>query len=195
MRRLLVLSELDLETPVKIGEHHHEGGIDDVLVPLFATAHPQIGWHCIDLIDYASQENAELKCSNPEAWEALPEVAEWRANGSLVLCSTSFAHSEFVEDLWINHPRIAVLPHPVYEGNVKIAERKPNAPARRPQDPAGDQVLYPELRIKQRHVDALKKHRIRSTGKSLGFDENDTVLTLAAKAQVVHPLVRLGNLR
>lgn len=195
MRRLFILSELELETPVKIGESHNEDGTkEDVLAPFFATAHPLIGHHAIDLIDYVSQENAELKCSDREAWEKLPEVIEWRANGSLQLVSTDLSHSEWCEELWLNHPRIAVLPHPVREGRVKIAERKPDAPAKTPNEPDGEQLLYPELRIRQLHIDALGKHRVRSTGKGLGFDVNDTVLTLAEKARKVHPLVRLSNL-
>lgn len=157
---------------------------------LHKFVHPSIGSHGIHLIDYASQENAELLATDRAAWEALPEVQEWKAAGGLMLMSTSFAHSEYSEDIWHSHPDVAILPHPVQYGNRKIATRA--VPLLPGQVTKAADVLDPDRKIKQVHIDALKKCRVRSTGAQLGFDEqNDTVLTLAEKAARVDPLLKL----
>lgn len=101
--------------------------------------HPQIGSHCLHLIDYTSQDNAELMHKDPAAWEALPEVKAWRAKGSPLLISTSVEHSEWCEDQWHGHPDVAVLPHPTFEGT----------------DPMSKHIGSATKKIKQEHLDHL----------------------------------------
>lgn len=151
------------------------------------VCHPQIGAHFLHLINYASPENARLMHSDPAAWEALPEVQAWIAGGKHILASTSLAHSEAAEAIWHEHPDIAILPHPVFAGNEKMASKKSNAPAKKQGEADGEEVLDVERKIKRKHISAL----------AMGvpdFDEaNDTVLTLAAKASKRFPGIRLSN--
>ncbi|HWR37693.1 MAG TPA: hypothetical protein VN622_17660 [Clostridia bacterium] len=89
----------------------------------------------------------------------------------MILVSIAFA-SEGAEDKWHGHPDVAILPHPTHEGMTKIKDAK----------------AHPAKKMKQSHVDALKKHS------KLGFDEqNDTILDLSEKAKKIHPECCIRN--
>lgn len=128
---------------------------------------PTVGWHAIHLIDYTDPAHAELMHTAPAAWEQLPEVKAWRADGSPILLSSSFDHSEWAEEQWHGHPDVAILPHPTFEGNDHIKTH----------------VGKSLKKLTQQHLDALKKH------KSLQFDENDTIHDLSRKARAINPQV------
>jgi hypothetical protein len=165
MRRLYVTSLDTWKSKVKVGVHSGDNP-RDIEMRMHDLCHPQIGSHYIDLIQYTSPGNARLKHGDPVAWEALPEVQDWIANGKPILLCTSFAHSEVAEALWHDHPDVSVLPHPVTNGNDKIGTAKG--------------------KIKPKHVDALAALP--------GFDlATDTVITLATKASRIMPNVRLSN--
>jgi hypothetical protein len=124
--------------------------------------HPAIGAHGLHLITYTNPLSNRLMHSDPAVWEALPEVIEWRANGSPVLVSTSLEHSESAEDKWHSHPEVAILPHPVFEGKDKLVQHKDST----------------TKKLKQKHLDALAKK---------GITENDTVWEVSDKAKAMQP--------
>lgn len=145
--------------------------------------HPIIGSAYIDLVDFASGEQHHTNEAAHAHFESLGlDVANHAhaklafhcasAEGSTyVLVSTDF-HSEYVEDAWESHEHVAVLPHPTFEGNDKIATH----------------IDSPTKKLKARHVGALEKHS------TLGFDLLDTVHSLAAKAAVIHPGMKLRHI-
>lgn len=91
-------------------------------------------------------------------------------NGFLLM-AVSFSHSERYEEMWHNHPDVAVLPHPTIDGHKKLV----------------DHVGSIQHKFHQHHHDAIKGHE------TLGADDSDTIITLAAKAVKIHPLVKLTN--
>lgn len=88
-----------------------------------------------------------------------------------LLMITSFGHSEAAEDLFHAHPEVAILPHPTLDGNTPLKQH----------------VGREGYKFAQQHLDALTSHP------NLGVQETDTILTLAKKAEAIHPLVAFRN--
>jgi hypothetical protein len=89
----------------------------------------------------------------------------------LLLMVTSFDHSEAAEDLFHGHPEVAILPHPTFHGNMPLKQH----------------LGREGYKFAQKHLDTLTSHP------GLGVQETDTVLTLAKKAEAIHPLVAFRN--
>ena len=84
---------------------------------------PGVGSHGIHLLNYSSTENEDLIWKAPDEWEALPEVQAWRAAGSPTLFSGAFKpESGHFQNLWHGHPKVAILPDPQSEGNIRLSD-------------------------------------------------------------------------
>jgi hypothetical protein len=162
MRRLYVTSH-----DAWSGDHQFS---DSMILPRWHLFAPGIGSQFIHLIDYTSQDNAELICSDPEAWEQLPEVQAWRAAGNHILLSGDF-HNQDNQAAWEAHPEVATLPHPVKEGNVPLRSLLIN--------PGHEQKKFT-----QQHMDSLK---------IIGVNEMHNVWDIHSIASARCPMVRLGN--
>lgn len=92
---------------------------------------------------------------------------------SHILVSTDTDHSEYCQEIWHNHPEVAVLPHPVYEGKVQLHEL--------------GSADHAAKRFKKKHLDSLMAL------KTLSAAGTDTVITLAKKASRLQPLVKLAS--
>ncbi|HYD47107.1 MAG TPA: hypothetical protein VEB21_02100 [Terriglobales bacterium] len=140
---------------------------------------PTPGSHWIPLMDVTAVEDevaAEFIHWKLKRKDAGPlenaELTAWHSAGCPILVVADFV-TEDAEEAWTGNPDVALLPDPVFEGNVRI------------KDKVGDQVK----KIAADHLSALKKHP------ALGFDEaTDTVLDLSRKAARINPLVRVRHL-
>lgn len=144
MRRLYILPHSVWASDVEIGTHYTDAGeARPVRAKWVDIFHPAFGSHYLDL--------------------AQP--------GGMILLVTDVSHDERVEDLFHGHPDVAVLPHPVTQGNVKLKDHMASA----------------AHKYTQEHHEALKgcPH--------LDVNDTDTVLDLHRKAGSVHPLMALRN--
>lgn len=80
----------------------------------------------------------------------------WEAAGKPVLLNAIFRH-EILQDRWHSHPEVAILPHPLYEGN----------------HPLQSHVGKPNRKLASHHIAALG---------TLGVTGEHTVLELEEKA-------------
>ena len=149
------------------GDHQFS---QDMILPRWHLFAPGIGSHFIHLIDYASQDNAELIVADPQAWELLPEVIAWRAAGAHILLSGDF-HNEDNEMAWHAHPEVARLPHPKDEGRVALKDLH--------SDPS-----YQHKQFKKQHMDSLN---------IIGVKDMHTVWDVHKIASARCPQVRLSN--
>lgn len=142
MRRLYILPKGVWNGTVQTGRRAlSDGSSEAVLQPITQLFHPLIGAHYVDL-----------------------------PNG-MILMMTSFDHNERSEDLFHEHPEVAVLPHPTRDGNKPLKAH----------------IGLPGYKFEQHHLDALTGHR------DLSIRETDTVLDVARKAAAIHPEVRFRN--
>ena len=88
----------------------------------------------------------------------------------LVLMAADFGH-EHNEERFLDHPEVAILPDPVFEGNktLKVAKGEVGK------------------KMKDIHITAL--------GNKLGLTDNATVVDISKAAKAIHPLVRCKYLR
>lgn len=96
------------------------------------------------------------------------------SDGVHILLSASFDYSETAMELWHNHPEVARLPHPMYEGNVTLAELSTTA--------------HSAKKFKAHHMAAL------ANDPAIKAVPTDTVITLAKRAQAIHPLVKITDI-
>jgi hypothetical protein len=142
MRRLYVLPKEVWNGNVQTGTGTSpDGPSEPVHVPMIQLFHPVIGSHYIDL-----------------------------PNG-MILMMTSFDHDERCEDLFHEHPAVAILPHPANDGRKPLKAH----------------VGAPGYKFGQPHLDALTGHP------DLGIEDTDSVLDVARKASALHPEVRFRN--
>lgn len=142
MRRLYVLPKDVWGGTVQTGTRSNpNGSVEPVLLPMIQLFHPMLGSHYIDL-----------------------------PNG-MVLMMTSFDHNERSEDIFHAHPQVAILPHPVRDGNK----------------PLKNHIGAPGYKFEQHHLDALTGHP------DLGILPTDSVLDVARKASATHSEVRFRN--
>lgn len=77
---------------------------------------------------------------------------QWEAVGKPVLVNATFS-SEAAQDRFHDHPDVAILPHPVHEGNHQLRQH----------------LTKSDRKFKKHHLDALS---------SIGVQENHSVLDL-----------------
>jgi hypothetical protein len=91
----------------------------------------------------------------------------WTAAGKPVLINAVFRH-EVLEDRWHDHPDVAILPHPVYEGAKPLQEH----------------VGKPGCKFQARHIGQLA---------NLGIQGHHTVLDLETNAAARNRGMRLRS--
>lgn len=88
--------------------------------------------------------------------------------GGMILAALDF-HDEAAEDYWHEHPEVAPLPHPTFEGNLPLQAAVDN----------------PTRNLQQHHLDALDH---------IGVLPTHSVLDVSNIAKTLHPLVRIRPL-
>jgi hypothetical protein len=95
------------------------------------------------------------------------DLERWTAAGKPVLLNALFRH-EVHQDRWHDHPEVAILPHPVYEGAVQLA----------------DHIGKPGRKFEAKHLAHLA---------ALGIAGEHTVLDLEQKALARNRGMRLRS--
>jgi hypothetical protein len=100
--------------------------------------------------------------------DAIPGDRErWIAAGKPVLINALFRH-EIHQDQWHDHPEVAILPHPIYEGGVQLA----------------DHVGKPGRKFETRHIEQLA---------ALGVTAEHTILDVEQRALARNRGMRLRS--
>lgn len=133
--------------------------------------HPQVGSQWMHLIQYKTDQATldDLWGRQDPTWDNLPEVQDWKANGSQILISGSLGH-EIHAELWQGNQLVTLFPHSVYEAGVML----------------GDTVVQKKhayKRFQQKHLDKLSQ--------LFSIKPNHTVWDVHDAVTAINPGVRL----
>lgn len=91
------------------------------------------------------------------------------ANPEVLVLASAMCNGEAAEEEFGQHPDVAALPDPVFEGTIKLAAHRDN----------------PKTRFVHHHHEALKK---------IGVTDTDTVMDVSRKAATFWPMVKVKHI-